>query len=74
VADIWTDGQTHDDSMYCASIASRGKKCRISVDVLSDVLSERIRDDQKRRYFVVGPPTLASQSKNTLPFIGTVVT
>ena len=25
-----TDGQTHDDSIYCASIASRGKKLSVS--------------------------------------------
>jgi len=24
--DRWTDGRTHDDSTYCAIIASRGKK------------------------------------------------
>ena len=35
VTDGRTDGQTHDDSIYCASIASRGKneqnKCVIYV-------------------------------------------
>ena len=42
VTDRWTDGRTHDNSKYRASVASRGKKWRISVQyILRQLVSKK---------------------------------